>query len=359
MKGIMLVLTQNCNLACRYCYEQKGGHVMTFDTARRILDAEIGASAEHSFRIFFFGGEPFLNFRVMQQIVSYLEQHYGDREITYAVTTNGTRIHGELQDWLRSYRDRFEVTLSLDGTRAMHDRNRLTRSGRGSYGLIDLPFFIQDLKHCIVKMTISPETLPDFAAGIQAIEQAGLICKANFASGACYDLEHSMPDILRNMEQLAAYYKKNDRPLCYMLDLDLKSILKPLDMSFRYCGAGLTRHCYDAEANDWYPCQGLMPMATGGDYRREDFSGSCILEASSCRTCPWIRICRTCYAANRSASGNVYEPDRQLCQLNQLCMLTSARIQFQRMKRSGEKDPLLAAAICRIAGALEGRFYPD
>lgn len=36
---IMLLVTENCNLNCIYCYEhQKNKRIMTFDTAKSILD---------------------------------------------------------------------------------------------------------------------------------------------------------------------------------------------------------------------------------------------------------------------------------------------------------------------------------
>ena len=38
-KKIMLIITENCNLRCIYCYEKnKNGKSMTFETAKEILD---------------------------------------------------------------------------------------------------------------------------------------------------------------------------------------------------------------------------------------------------------------------------------------------------------------------------------
>ena len=38
-KKIMLIITESCNLRCKYCYEKnKNGKGMSFETAKRIID---------------------------------------------------------------------------------------------------------------------------------------------------------------------------------------------------------------------------------------------------------------------------------------------------------------------------------
>ncbi|MCD7954392.1 MAG: 4Fe-4S cluster-binding domain-containing protein [Lachnospiraceae bacterium] len=361
MRELMLVLTESCNLACRYCYEKQEGHGLDFESAKKILDKELSSVSElpavsdSRVQISFFGGEPFLNFSVMRQVYEYVEKEYGECDVTYAATTNGTLIHGEIQKWLKERKDRFHITLSLDGTPAMHDRSRADASGRGSFGQIDRDFFLKTWPGCVAKMTISPDTACDFANGIIYLEGLGFRCKANFASGVEFDLGHQEPIILKNMMQLVDYYSANDIPLCFMLDLNLKQILKPVDGAFRYCGAGTRRHCYDAQGDGWYPCQGLTPMAVAGRstvFRECSFAETFLYH--HCRTCLFVRLCRTCYAMNHSATGNVWKPDGQICYLNRLCMLTSARIQYNRMKRGQVTDPALMKAVLLIAKELNG-----
>lgn len=359
MKAIMLILTENCNLACRYCYEHGDNRNMTFDTAKSIIDRELQAESGETFKLFFFGGEPFVNFELLEQVYQYAETYYPGRVEKYAVTTNGTLIHGAIRTWLYERKDKFEITLSLDGTKEMHDRSRINKNGKGSFDLVDLKFFSETWPGCVVKMTISPATINDFAKGIIYIEQMGFKCKANFASGMDFKLEENKEIILQNFLELASYYSANDNPLCYMLDLPLQAVLVPLDDRFRYCGAGVERHCYEEEADGWYPCQGLMPMSVPGrekTFKYETFSESSVLESSPCRSCRFVRICRTCYAMNYNATKNVYQPDKQTCMLNQMCMLTSARIQYTRLKKSGLTDGSLERAVYLIAKELNSVF---
>ena len=56
---ILLVVTERCNLTCRYCYEfNKTGKRMNFETAKRIIDHELEAveGTEQKVVIQFFGG---------------------------------------------------------------------------------------------------------------------------------------------------------------------------------------------------------------------------------------------------------------------------------------------------------------
>ena len=142
MKAVMLILTEKCNLACRYCYECGNEHTMSFDTAKMIIDSEMRNEKEEQFKIFFFGGEPFVNFHVLKQIYEYTEMRYSGRVEKYALTTNGTLVHGRIQAWMYENRKRFEITLSLDGTREIHNRNRINKQGKGRM-----------INHCVICWT--------------------------------------------------------------------------------------------------------------------------------------------------------------------------------------------------------------
>ena len=73
-KKIMLIITENCNLRCIYCYEKnKNGKSMTFETAKEILDrAYADMDGYESMVIELHGGEPFLNFTLIKKIDEYV-----------------------------------------------------------------------------------------------------------------------------------------------------------------------------------------------------------------------------------------------------------------------------------------------
>ena len=92
-------LTQSCNLRCIYCYGEGGeyGHKgnMEEKTAFQAVDWLIDQSGKRKkIYIGFFGGEPFLNFPLMQKIVDYARKraHKVDKKVGFHATTNGTLL---------------------------------------------------------------------------------------------------------------------------------------------------------------------------------------------------------------------------------------------------------------------------
>ena len=116
---ITLTLTNNCNLACNYCYEKHNSDTMTFDTAVAIINKELQLNASEAVEIDFFGGEPFLSFDLIRKIVDYIcpKKQIEKRNIHCFVSTNGTLVHGEVQEWLRFHKEIISCGLSADGTK--------------------------------------------------------------------------------------------------------------------------------------------------------------------------------------------------------------------------------------------------
>jgi uncharacterized protein len=132
-RSLVLHLAHACNLACTYCNVKQGTfgepyQLMSFETARRALDQF--TAGDGPTEVSFFGGEPLLNWPVLVRTIEYARSLAG-REIHWSVVTNGTLLDQERADTLA--RLGVTVTLSIDGDRDNHDRNRRTASGAGSY----------------------------------------------------------------------------------------------------------------------------------------------------------------------------------------------------------------------------------
>ncbi len=349
----MLILTNQCNLRCVYCYENPDAQVMTFDTAKSILDRHLlpRAPGDHV-RIEFFGGEVLTQFPLLKEIFEYALQTYPTLDLHFAFTTNGTLMHRQIQSWFAEHKEYFSCTLSLDGTPEMHDRNRLTRAGKGSFDLIDIPFFHRTWPDCWAKMTISDRTLPDLAEGIMAIEEMGFFCKATFASGIAWDVSFLRETLKSEFEKLVAYYSENDHPLCHLFDLDLRAIFSKPDAPFRYCDAGVGKVCYDVQGRA-YPCQGLASVSVGKEkaslYENECFLDFSLSDGNPCKTCPWLRVCRTCYASNYLETGSIERPNTNTCYLNRMSILASSAIQYRRIQKCAEKTLAQKQTVMAVA----------
>lgn len=355
-KQLMLLVTECCNLNCTYCYEhEKNPKKMSFETARKILDNFFADITSYKGAVIeFFGGEAFLNFELIKAIDEYIITKYPEVNITFENTTNGTLIHGEIQRWLSERKDRYDISLSLDGTKEMHDRNRRYLSGRGSFDDIDFPFFLNTWPGCAAKMTVSEQTLPQLAEGVEYLESLGFDCLASLAIGNQWDYEKNAGILISELEKLVDYYGENPgQKICQLLQYDFRLLFYPLDENFRYCGAGVHMVCFDTEGK-CYPCQGFAEVSIGEksseflNYNPDRFA---ISDENPCRKCKWIRICRTCYAANFQATGNIQRQCSSMCLFNRLCILASSKIQFDRLiqkKDLSEEDQMILKGIAMV-----------
>lgn len=135
---LMLLSDLRCNLRCRYCYTASGSYftktlsdkqVMDLETAKKALDIgiELGINQVH----FFGGGEALLNFEIIKGLVKYAEaQNY---PVVFAMITNGTKINKDFIEFVEQYKDIFNITVSIDGPKLIHDLNRNYPNGKGSF----------------------------------------------------------------------------------------------------------------------------------------------------------------------------------------------------------------------------------
>jgi uncharacterized protein len=146
LQRVVLNVTNQCNLACTYCYEYSADKIaqqdgkpkyMTADIAEAAVEMLIQESASREgLHVTFFGGETLLNFKVMRSTVEYATRRMAEmgKRIDFSLTTNATLLTEEIVDFLSAHR--IGVTVSIDGDRELNDRMRVFHDGRGSYEVI-------------------------------------------------------------------------------------------------------------------------------------------------------------------------------------------------------------------------------
>jgi len=95
-----LIITEDCNCRCSYCFvEGKKPRSMDAATAVRSIDFLLDHCGKlKSVNVLFFGGEPLLEFDLIQHIISYCEKKQPEtgKKITFSMTTNGTLLTPEM-----------------------------------------------------------------------------------------------------------------------------------------------------------------------------------------------------------------------------------------------------------------------
>lgn len=128
IKLLILLVTDDCNLRCRYCYARGGEkkEYMSWETAGKAVDYV--AARSRSFKIQFSGGEPLLNFPLVKRVIEYVKMRWGSA--TLQLQTNGTLIDRAVAQELKNLRVRPGV--SLDGPLDLNDHLRPFVGGEGS-----------------------------------------------------------------------------------------------------------------------------------------------------------------------------------------------------------------------------------
>ncbi len=136
----IFIVTLRCNQKCRYCQassedETKTEFDMDLYTAKKCVDM-VFKSPSPTIKIEFQGGEPLLNFEIVKYIVQYSEKlnkiHH--KRLEFVICTNLLAIDEQILRYLEGHN--IWISTSLDGPKDIHDANRITRKGSGTYDII-------------------------------------------------------------------------------------------------------------------------------------------------------------------------------------------------------------------------------
>ena len=139
IENVTLEVTEQCNLRCKYCiyhedhaeYRPFGKNNMSWSVAQKAIDYLKTHSRYANHRnLGFYGGEPLMNFDIVRKSVAYAKEVFSD-QIDFAITTNATMMTEEIADFMAE--NSFNVIVSLDGPKELHDANRVFVDGTGTF----------------------------------------------------------------------------------------------------------------------------------------------------------------------------------------------------------------------------------
>ena len=144
LEFMYLLLTDSCNLRCDYCFEETPVAanfkpvLMNRETAKKSIDyfdrlVDKYGNPNRKKIINLYGGEPFLNKRIVKYAVSYiseLNKKHGFERYEIVVVTNGTLIDEDMVCFL--VRNQVSIGLSLDGPQDINGTHRKS-NGKKSF----------------------------------------------------------------------------------------------------------------------------------------------------------------------------------------------------------------------------------
>ena len=145
VEQLVLQVTQNCNLRCKYClYTEDSGYNnrkhsnkrMSWETAQKALDFYLMHSKSvNPLLIGFYGGEPLLEISLIEKCVNYVKDKHTGKDVQFNLTTNGTLITESVASFL--VKNDFSVMISFDGPKEIQNSSRILKdSETGSYEVV-------------------------------------------------------------------------------------------------------------------------------------------------------------------------------------------------------------------------------
>jgi uncharacterized protein len=140
---LTLNVTEQCNQFCSYCpltdarrsQPNESHPEMTWEIAKNSLDCYLAlTSARRVVKVVFFGGEPLLNWELIQKCLRHVRGSYASRDIQVQLVSNLTLLKKSILETLIDFGVQLQV--SFDGPQPIHDGARFFRNGRGSYQVI-------------------------------------------------------------------------------------------------------------------------------------------------------------------------------------------------------------------------------
>ena len=333
VRSLMVNVAQVCNLKCVYCAAGGDGsfgetmkHIdieTIHEQIRRILhDIPNGGS----FSLTFFGGEPLVAPETIRKLARFVKLQTAGRGIRlrFYLITNATLVTPEIAEMLASIE--CNVTVSLDGTPDVNDRNRPTRGGLGSTertlkGLEILSSVRERLSSLTVGAVFGKHNT-DVLGAYKFLSQFGFdSMKFDFAADTD-DSEASL-EYASSLAATAdfAFASGGEAELRKLETFD--SYFRALDQQRRlnnHCGAGKSHMTIDGRGRmtscQWFVGRADEQLGDGGGVDAEKIKAFAprLNELNNCQTC-WARhLCGGgCMFVNQLKNGSKHKKDKDFC----------------------------------------------
>lgn len=360
-------LTEDCNLACTYCFGKHHLSARQMDKKSAVDFARwyTEQSRSGSYAVAFFGGEPFLRFDLMGLIIDTIRQHRKPgTDFSFSATSNGTLINESHLDLLQKHK--ISVMLSTDGDQETHDRFRINKKRNGSFAdfIKGYNFLRQVQPNVTARLTFTPDTVEYLTRNHEA-----LLLNYNFSAVAATPVteadwnEKSLENLTEELFSLSSLlideWKKGRFLRLRILEKGIQDILENHnDKAIKYpCGAGRTAAGVGVDGKI-YPCHRFvgMEMFTVGDVlagiypeKRSPFWQAPFLGNKSCNgpceSCDLMDFCRSeCYQVCYETTGDIHSPPASFYRIKK----SIHKVSLNLLKYLVENDRALLAAITGI-----------
>lgn len=268
-----LCITMRCNLACTYCYVHKNPARMSPATARQAIEYIFQHTPlKDKIEIGFFGGEPLLEFSILRDIITLIENHpdYDPSRVSFTLTTNGTIFTDTIASFLKDHV--FKVCISCDGPPSV--QNLFRRTSRGKTTAIIVERTIREAKHILPMLLVNavyrPETVRTIPQTIEYFSDLGLrriFLNADYtATWTPSDVE-ALTEVYESIsKRYIAWYLENDPHFISLVDTKIAVLLRGGYHPLERCQMGTGELAITPDGG-LYPCERLIGSGSEEQFR--------------------------------------------------------------------------------------------
>ncbi len=143
MKNVIVCVTDECNLSCKYCFASCNKRKLDIDAVNesflnaipyyvRVIEAVVKENDYNKTQVIFHGGEPLLiNPENYERLFLKLQQY----DLDYVMQSNGTIMSDEIYKMLVKHGVR--LGISIDGMASIHNKMRVDKANSGSFKRVE------------------------------------------------------------------------------------------------------------------------------------------------------------------------------------------------------------------------------
>lgn len=342
--NISLILTRQCNLRCKYCFETHENAFMSEETALKAIDMAVNGGGRHV-GVSFFGGEPLLCKGLIYRCVEYSKRFAGVR-FSWNMTTNGLLLDGEFLEFARD--ENIDVAMSHDGL--MSRVNRLYPGGNDCLALLDekLRLLLQYRPEAFIMATATPGTAGMVYDSLKHLTDMGAR-RFNLAidSRPCAGWDDDSMDILSGQlgllgDMICEYFTRG-RDI-YFNPFEEKILALTKDRPCHVCRLGMRKPYVDWDGSV-YPCiqfGGVAEYRMGSvgegidPVKRESIYRASLRKPSFCEGCAHQKRCvNDCACLNYQQCGDMSQVSGEECRYQRI-LITRADEMARKMLLADE-----------------------
>ena len=346
ISAIALNVVESCNLRCTYCFAGDGDYgepsIMSVELAKKAIQYFVKDRSD--LHIVFFGGEPLLNFNLIEKIVDWCESQMSKR-FSYGITTNGVLLKQSILSFFKKYN--FALKISYDGP-LLQAKQRIGTTNKLNLGMLTekklAKYYeaLSQLKSLKIRSTLCPDSLSQAFDNIISVLNSQTYRFA-FARASSPDerLKFSRLDIEKLnkiLEKIVDYYLEKEDFHSLLQLSNLNKFIKMVhrgDYHRNYCGAGIN-YLSISTSGGFFLChrftedreESLGNLDEGLDLNKaKKISEFRAGNAEPCRSC-WMRnFCGGgCFHEHKTANRSITKVDPMFCLLQDAELRQSIRV---------------------------------